>query len=156
MLLNKKNLQAEWATFLSHYPWQWFCTLTFAESPHPEAAFKTFRYFVNRLNRNLYGSRAQRNGHSVHWCLALEYHKSGVIHFHALIGDNEDINGRLSRIRASEIWREIAGFPWIVPIDDELLMVTNYVSKYIAKGGEIELSGNLSDFKLQYSGLPIN
>jgi len=151
--MNKPQLQEEWSVFLSQYPWQWFCTFTFKTSPHPEAAFKTFRHFINLINRKLYGSRAQKKGLSVHWALALEYHKSGVIHFHALIGDNVDLNERFSRIEASNIWRELAGFNLIDPIDDKLLAVTNYVSKYISKGGEIELSDNLNDFKLQYSGL---
>ena len=151
--MNKIDLRDDWSKFLSQYPWQWFCTLTFRTSPHPEAAFKTFRHFINLINRKRYGSRAQKKGLSVHWALALEYHKSGVIHFHALIGDNEDLNGNVSRIWASGTWHELAGFNLIDPIDDKLLAVTNYVSKYISKGGEIELSDNLNDFKLQYSGL---
>lgn len=101
----------------------------------------------------MYSSRALKKGHGLHWALALEYHKSGVIHFHALLGDTENLNDSLSRIMAAGMWVDLAGYCLVDPIDDQLLAVTNYVSKYIAKGGEIELSDNLNDFALQYSGL---
>lgn len=151
--MNNKVLTETWAEFLSQYPWQWFCTFTFRTSPHPEAAFKTFRHWVNLQDRKLYNSRAVSKGHGIHWCLALEYHKSGVIHFHALCGDTQNLNDTLSRIDATGNWHDLAGYALIDPIDEQLLAVTNYVSKYVAKGGEIELSDSLNEFAVQYSGL---
>jgi hypothetical protein len=43
--------------FLQAWPWEWFCTLTFRECVHPEAADKQFRVFVMRLNRARYSRR---------------------------------------------------------------------------------------------------
>lgn len=150
---SKKELHLAYAEFLAQYYWQWFCTFTFRDPPHPEKAFKTFRYWIKLINREIYGCRAQKRGQSVYWALALEYHKSGIIHFHALIGDAGDLNTRCSRKLAHSLWFNIAGINQIDPIDDKLAAVTNYVSKYVVKGGEIDLSENLEKFPLQLSGL---
>lgn len=150
---SKRDIQLAYAEFLARYNWQWFCTFTFRDPPHPEAAHKLFRHWVNLINRDIYGCRAQKRKQSVFWALALEYHKSGTIHFHALLGDVEDLNARCSRKYAHSLWFELAGINRIDPIDDKLQAVTNYVSKYIVKGGEIDLSDNLNEFSVQLSGL---
>lgn len=148
-----KQLQESWSEFLAQWPWQWFCTFTFANPPHPEAANKTFNYFIKRVNREIYGCRAHKRGQSVHWARAAEPHKSGVMHYHALLGDVQNLNTLCSRNWAHSLWYEIAGINRIDPIDNELRAVTNYVCKYVVKGGEIDLSGNLSEFSEQLSGL---
>lgn len=89
----------------------------------------------------------------MYWALALEYHKSGIIHFHALIGDVGDLNAKCSRKHAHSLWWEIGGINRIDPIDDKLRAVTNYVSKYVVKGGQIDLSENLSEYSEQLAGL---
>lgn len=148
-MISRKKLQKEWAEYLSTYHWQWFVTLTFRFPPHPEQAFKSFRYWVHYLNRKLYGTRYYKKTTGIFWTLALEYHQSGVIHFHALVGDVEDLNIRFSRKTAAEKWNEIAGYARIYPINDQMKAVTNYVSKYVVKGGEIELSDGLQHFVVQ-------
>lgn len=151
--MSKSALKDAYARFLTGWIWQWFCTFTFREPPHPEAARKKFNHFRRKINRKLYGPRWQQKGKGIHWVLALEYHKSGVIHFHALMGDTRDLNESFSRIHAEEMWNEIAGFARIRPIDDQLKAVTDYISKYVVKGGEIDLSDDLKSFAAQLSGL---
>lgn len=153
MTISKIALRNAYAEFLADYPWQWFCTFTFQSPPHPESANKKFRLWTNKLNRELYGCRAQKHGSSVFWVLALEFHKTGVIHFHALLGDVTDLNTRFSRFEAMKMWESIGGYARIYPIDEKLEAVTSYVSKYVLKGGEISFSENLADFCHQQTGL---
>ena len=147
--LNRKAIQKEYATWLAEFNWQWFVTLTFRYPPHPEQAKKYFLKWIHWINRKLYNNRYYKTSTGIFWVLALEYHKSGVIHFHALLGDIEDLNLKLSRKDARNKWYQIAGLGRVDPIDDKLGAVTNYVSKYIVKGGEIELSPSLRKFEEQ-------
>lgn len=131
---------------------QWFCTFTFTESVHPERAAKLFRLFVRRLNRHLYGAHYERKGlHGVFWVLAWEYQKRGVLHFHALIGDVEDLNVRARRLDFMDTWLGFgppAGFSRIEAIESQDA-VRDYVTKYVTKGGQIDLSASLRTFAQQ-------
>lgn len=144
------ELSESYADLLRRYEWQWFCTLTFRNPPHPESASKRFRYWVGLINRELYGRTWYKKKKSIYWALALEYHRSGVIHFHCLLGDNVDMNETMSRIWAKNEWYGIGGYARISPVprtdDGQVSMITGYVSKYVSKGGMIDLSENLSQF----------
>ena len=61
----------------------------------------------------------------------------------------EDLNNKASRRDARNRWYYIAGLGRVDAIDHRLDTVTRYVSKYIAKGGDIELSESLEDLKHQ-------
>ena len=146
-------LAQAWREFIAHYPMQWFCTLTFTEEVHPERAAKLFRLFIRQLNKKLYGSHFERRGHlGVFWVLAWEYQKRGVLHFHALVGDVEDLNARARRLDWMDIWHGFgppAGFARIEDIKSQEA-VRNYVTKYVTKGGQIDLSASLKSFAQQY------
>jgi hypothetical protein len=141
-----------WRTFIARYPMQWFCTFTFRDSVHPERATKLFRLFIRRLNRALYGSHYERRGSAgVFWVLAWEYQKRGVLHFHALIGDVENLDARARRFDFMKIWEGFgppAGFARIERIDSQEA-VQSYVTKYVTKGGQIDLSTSLRSFAQQ-------
>lgn len=143
-----------WQEFLARFPMQWFCTFTFQDSVHPERAEKLFRLFIRRLNRKLYGRHFERKGHvGVYWVLAWEYQKRGVLHFHALIGDVEDLNLRARRLDFMDLWAGFgapAGFARIEAIDSQQA-VQRYVTKYVSKGGQIDLSPSLRSFAQQHS-----
>ena len=94
----------------------------------------------------MYGQSYHRKGVGVYWVLALEYQKRGAIHFHALIGADVNLNQVLSRKDQESRWDKLAGFSRIAPIDDRLAAVTNYLSKYVVKGGEIEVSETLKNW----------
>jgi len=143
------DLRAAWANYLASYPWQWFVTLTFKDEIHPESARKKFGRWIDYVNRQAYGSRYRKRTKGVFWALASEPQKRGVLHYHVLVGDVEDLNNRVSRGDARNRWYDIEGIGRVDPITHRMGAVTNYVSKYIAKGGDIELSESLADFRSQ-------
>lgn len=153
-VLNSELIVEGYAELISKYNWQWFCTLTFADPPHPEAANKKFMLWIHKINNYIYGKNWRRKGYQgVFWCLALEYHKTGVIHFHALLGDVESIHDKMKRITAAAIWNEIGGICKIDAINDTPSACYNYVSKYTSKGGMIDFSPHLCDIPHQVAAL---
>ena len=143
--------QASYAGWLAEYDWQWFATLTFSAAIHPEAARKRFQVWINWINTRIYGKRWYRRGDGVFWVLALEFQKRGVIHFHALLCDVESLNERLSRRDARNRWYQLAGVARVDPIVKGLSVVTNYVSKYVTKDGDLELSPSMRRYRSQLS-----
>lgn len=163
-------LQAGWLELLGRYEWQWFCTFTFREKYgkdreakidslpwdqkmklgmpipiHPEAADKLFRLWISKLNRHLYGPRWSKKGKGVYWVRALERTKRGIIHFHALLADEKNLNFSASRYQWRNEWYQIGG---IAHIEEPASVdhCSRYVSKYVAKEGEIETSPNLPQY----------
>jgi len=155
-------LQQAWLTLLDRYEWQWFCTFTFREKRpigcgitsgqrllkhiHPETADKLFRVWLSKLNRAIYGTYwYKKKDQGVYWVKASEQHKSGAIHFHALLADIKNLNHQVSRLHWMEQWNLIAGFARIEePASAE--MCARYVSKYVVKDGVIECSKNLRSY----------
>lgn len=135
---------------------QWFCTFTFTDNVHPERAMKLYLLFIRKLNKALYGSHFERWGcEGIFWVLAWEYQKRGVPHFHALLGDVEDLNMRQRRLSWMDVWNGFgppAGFARIAAIDSQDA-VRNYVTKYVVKGGQIDLSRSLRSFAQQQDAL---
>jgi hypothetical protein len=124
---------------LGRWEWEWFCTFTFRDLVHPEAADKRFRVLLSQANRVLYGHRwHKQQGAGLRWVRALEYQKRDVIHYHALMAGVQD----LRRLTWMDRWHELAGYARIEPIDTADAVV-RYVSKYVVKGGEIDLGGPL-------------
>lgn len=143
-------VQKCYAEWLAEFNWQWFVTLTFRDPPHPEAAEKKFGYWVHQINQSIYGRRYKKHHYDgINWVLATEYHRSGDIHFHALLGDIEDLNVRCSRKDARNLWYRLAGIGRVDAIDDRLFAVTNYVSKYLTKGGELTIGPGLEQYMRQ-------
>jgi len=124
-----------WADLLARWPWEWFATFTFRDPVHPEAADKRFRGWISEVSE----SRRRRvffdGVAGIRWVRALELQRRGVIHFHALLSGL----GKLSYRQARDTWRE--GFSWIEGVKSQDA-VGRYVSKYLAKGGELELGGD--------------
>jgi hypothetical protein len=133
-----RALQEAWIAWLGRWRWEWYCTLTFRDDVHPEAAERRFRTFVNMINRSLYGPRWFKHGQGIRWVRALEYQRRGVIHFHALLAGAGDV----PRPSWTETWHELAGFAKIEPIESPAA-VLRYVSKYVVRGGELDLGGPL-------------
>jgi hypothetical protein len=133
-----------WTTFLGRWRWDWFATFTFRNdvAQHPEAADKLFRVWCSKLNRRLHGVRWYKYGDGVRWMRAAEPHKSGKIHFHALVGD--DRLALEDPFEWMEVWNKLAGFARIFPPwSSDAALVRAYCSKYVVKGGDLELGGPL-------------
>lgn len=151
-----KQLHNGWLSFLSRYEWQWFCTMTFRDSVHPESADKRFRLFVSKLNRALFGPRWSSKKHmTVYWARGMEYQKRGVLHFHALLAcGGKDLTQQAVRQRWVAVWNDLSGYARIenVRSSEE---ATRYVTKYVTKGGQIDLSPNLyaGGMPMQVDGL---
>ena len=141
-LSKNRALQLAYGDFFAQWQWDWFTTLTFNDSVHPEKAEKLFRVWISRLNKDLYGRRwFNREPHGTHWLLTIEFHKSGSIHLHALVGNTKDAR----RLSWMDNWHELdykSGFARVEPITYKGA-ATRYVTKYTTKGGELFFSGNL-------------
>ena len=144
------ELQLAWISLLSRYSFDWFATFTFRFDTHPEAAYKRFRYWVHVFNQSLHGRRYEKHGLGMHWVNALEWQRRGVVHFHAMLGDSRSLEEMAYKRAWKNFWYELAGFCDIQLIDDQV-DVAAYVSKYVTKGGELELSANLASYSQQYS-----
>jgi hypothetical protein len=130
------ELHRAWINFLHKYPWCWFATLTFKNEIHPEQANRRFYRYIRKINKTLFGNRYYEKGLGIMWTKAIEYQKRGVIHFHALLGP-EDLNS-LNHFDYMELWHtEGNGFARIYPYSPE--KAEWYVTKYVVKGGEIDL-----------------
>jgi len=133
----QQQLKEAWADLLSRWRWEWFCTLTFVEERvHPERADKCFRVWLARVNEAVFGKRWRRQGKGVSWARGVEFQRRGSVHFHVLIAGV----GEARRLAMMDEWSKLAGWARIRPVKRQDL-VRKYVSKYTAKGGEVDLGG---------------
>ncbi len=121
---------------MGRWNWEWFATLTFRDQIHPEAADKRFRVLISIANRELYGPRWSKKRLGIRWARALERQRRQVIHYHVLLSGI----GNLRRLTYMDRWKELAGFAKIEPVKRGEA-VRRYVSKYVIKGGEIDIGG---------------
>lgn len=143
------SLLAAWPSFLDQWQWDWFTTHTFRHEIHPEAAHKVWNRWTHQLNREVFGVRYWRRAQDgVIWVRGLEYQRRGVIHFHALLGRIPEIVRRLDWM---DKWNELAGYARIEAYDPTK-GARYYLSKYVLKGGEIDLGGPLDTLPLYSFG----
>ncbi|QJP48337.1 hypothetical protein HKJ31_05785 [Xylella fastidiosa subsp. multiplex] len=160
------RLQSQaYADLLRRSSWQQFWTLTFRPtksgsngSMHPEAADKAFRFFVSSINRSLYGRVWSKRPHcGIQWARGQEWHRDGRLHFHAVVAaPDEDINRLISRYEWHEFWYREFGRNRIEAPRSQM-DITGYVSKYVSKGGEVDVSRNFGAWvppKIDYSPRP--
>ena len=138
----KYVLRRAWGEFVARWTWEWFATFTFVHGTHPERALKLYGVWCSKLSRELYGPRwHKRPPYGVSYVVAVEFQKSGQIHLHALLCDVGDAR----RLTWMDNWLDLddlAGFPRIFPVQNKDA-VSNYVTKYVTKGGEVAFSTNL-------------
>ncbi|KFN42144.1 hypothetical protein N789_14675 [Arenimonas oryziterrae DSM 21050 = YC6267] len=114
---------------------------------HPEKADKAYCLFVSHLNGALYGRNWHRKPHGGGvWARGQEFHKSGRIHFHAVLAAPQvDLNAVARRLDWMDWWFKHFGIARIerpASQDD----VAAYVSKYVTKDGEVDLSRNFGRY----------
>lgn len=134
-------LRGAYGSFIAGWPWEWFVTLTFTADVHEERAFKLFRLWASKLNRELYGPRWSRFNRGVYWVLAFERQKSGRWHIHALLTGVKQAR-RLTWMDNWVALDAVAGWARIEAVEDEAA-VSKYLTKYVTKEGRIEFSKNL-------------
>ena len=141
----KVELKEAWVEFIKRFePYEWYVTLTFKEPKHPEAADKAFIRWIRYINECLYGRRYRERKKGVTYVKCMEYQKRDVIHFHCLISDPH--LKKLKRLDFMEAWETdcyrskelVNGYARIFQYDATRGAV-NYCSKYVLKGGEIDI-----------------
>jgi len=132
----KLSLTRAWVSFLSQFePFELYSTFTFREEVHPEQADRRFNRYIRYINEELFGRRYREKGKGIYYVRALEVQKRGVLHFHALMGGGVR---RLRRLTLMDRWYEHNGIARIQPYDASK-GAKGYLSKYVYKGGEVEL-----------------
>lgn len=141
---------AAYAELLARRNWHWFVTLTFkpkhesrSGGMHPEKADKAFRVLVSKINRHIYGTRwYKRDETQLCWARGQEFHQSGRIHFHAVMADpRNDLNTLTRRMDWVDWWWKEFGIARIERPECQG-DICRYVSKYVAKDGEVDFSPN--------------
>lgn len=153
---SQSAIASAYAEMLMRQRWAWFATLTFRGSHegarsgvHPEKADKAYRFFVSCLNREIFGKNWHRKPHGgVQWARGQEFHKSGKIHFHAVLAAPEvDLNALARRMDWVDWWWKEFGIARIEPPQSQQ-DICSYVSKYVAKDGEVDFSPNFGRYQL--------
>lgn len=129
----RKEQRDTWSEWLLTFQWMQFITLTFKNETYPDVARQKFMSLVRVLNANLYGKHyTKKVGHSYFsYAVVSENQIRDVIHFHVLV--DRPINYDLLHRH----WNREAGFAQIQQIR-EFGPAVKYLTKYVAKGGEIE------------------
>jgi hypothetical protein len=153
-----QKLQEGWVELISRYEWDWYITHTFLVNVHPERADKLWNLWCSQISRKLYGPRWSRKVNrgivpGIHWVRASEYQQRGTLHYHALMKGVE----ALHPFYWMEKWLNLdgiglhegkTGISRIYPSKDFLKegSIIKYISKYVIKGGDIDLSPNLAGY----------
>jgi hypothetical protein len=146
---HNRALRCGWTDLLNRWPWDLFGTHTFRGDVHLDAAARIFDRFISILNRELYGPRWYKHGDGICWVRAMERQTRGVIHFHSMLADSRLVEFYEARVQGesarrpnalNETWNSLAGYARIEPIRSQEA-VTHYLTKYVAKGGEIDVGG---------------
>tara|TARA_B100001094_G_scaffold241246_1_gene237068 strand:+ start:1699 stop:2271 length:573 start_codon:yes stop_codon:yes gene_type:complete len=145
----KKEVSEEYPKIILKYDWELFCSLTF-RNQHivgPEFADKRFKRWIRDINYYIFGKHFRRNRKGINWVCAMEKHKSGVIHFHALLNSDPPIYEIENSMRhIQKLWFEECGWANIQKIKKSEA-VSSYLAKYVTKGGELTFSERLIERK---------
>lgn len=140
-----ESLRDAWGTWLGKQPWDLFVTLTSEKQTHPEAMLKRFRYCMHKASDHVYGRNWDRRGTGLQWVVGIERTKRGWPHCHAVVAfPSCDIRGPSGRgIFDLGYWQkwmsDTGGHAWLqIPRSEDA--VVSYVTKYVTKDGDLELS----------------
>jgi len=156
----KVDLQSAWVEFIERFqPYGWFVTLTFKESKHPEQADRAFFRWIRNINESLYGRRYREHNMGVTWIKCIEYQKREVLHFHVLVGS--PMLYKLKRLDFMKVWETgskigdtiINGYARILKFNAHGGAI-NYCSKYVFKGGEVDVHVSSEQWHLLYDDEP--
>lgn len=138
------ELLSAWGELLSVHPWDLFCTFTYSDSVWSTEKvardFKTMHYraaaeTLGRSRHNKAFKRLHKQEQLPPYILAIEPHKSGTLHAHALIGISDPkgvrANSTLTKTLLQKTWKDNirhAGFTSITPVRE-----TSSASAYMVK-----------------------
>lgn len=147
-----KGISHAYGEFLaSWYPWQWFCTFTSAKPTHPEALLKAGFHWLHKLDRQLEGRRPKPASRTV-CCFAVERHKSGQPHMHAILYHHRDLNHIAMRRDWQKVWHEEMQMGFAkVEAPQSAERAARYCGKYLAKEGELYFSDSFGIHLVQHN-----
>jgi len=151
----QQTLQDAWVEFIERFePYHWYVTLTFKNNVSNLRANKQFHRYMRRINEALFGKRFRTKGLGVPYVNARERQGRGTPHFHMLVGGD---CWRLRRLSYMDLWHKGEGrkfngngYARILPYDKEQGAKV-YCSKYIQKGGELDI--NIPPYMYEKYGL---
>jgi hypothetical protein len=139
------SLREAWGAWIGCQTWDLFVTLTSEKQTHPEAMLKRFRYCARKASDHVYGKNWERRQQGLQWVVGIERTKQGWPHSHAVVRfPGCDIRGQEGRqVFDLGYWQKwfsgTGGFAWLeVPRSEQAVVA--YVTKYVVKDGELELS----------------
>ena len=125
--------------WLSQEHWDALLTITDPGMSHPEAMLKQTRWFMNSVNRRLYGRKFYKRGEGIEYVIALERQKRGSVHSHSLIRlSDHALSNEIVRYM-KDLTEQCSGWSR-VEIPRSQLDTVNYVCKYVTKDGDLHLS----------------
>ena len=132
------RLRHEYVRLIRRFQWEWYFTLTFKDTIHPEEAEKRFRYFINTINKLLYGSHWRRYGNAVEYVKTTELQYRGVIHFHIILHTPGRELTKYQLVDLYKKWLKIAGVSDLKDIENikSIEDVSRYCSKNVTRDGE--------------------
>ena len=154
-----QSLSEAWLNLISRYDWDWYVTHTFREDVYPERADKLWRVWCSKINTALYGNHWHKKVKrgtvpGVYWVRAIEYQKRGVLHFHGLVKGVQGMNqfiwmNEWLNLDGKGLTEGLTGMSRIHPYENfnKQNYIIQYISKYVSKGGEIDLSPNLINYQ---------
>lgn len=124
------------------YPWQWFITMTSANTTHPEALMKRFRLAISITERKYLGRRPKLQDRIV-WVVGEERTKLGNPHLHAIAWQRHDLNeiSPYSRNDFRILLNDLSGWSKVEKPRSSI-GATRYCSKYLSKEGELHFSAS--------------
>jgi len=152
---NRTPLEDSWVEFIERFqPYHWFVTLTFKDDLSNARANKIVARFLRGMNEDLFGKHYRDKGLGLPYINARERQRRGTPHFHMLVGGD---CWKLKRMKYKDLWegwngRNFTryGMARILPHDREQ-GARMYVSKYVTKGGEIDV--NIPPYMYEKYGL---
>lgn len=90
--------------FIHHLAaWHWFATFTFCCDVSPVVAWKRFRIWRHKMNRDIYGKWYFKHHSGVGWWAVLAPQGSGRLHLHALVTEVQTADRKYWRL----LWEQM-------------------------------------------------
>lgn len=145
--MNQRTVTEAYADWISKEPFDIFLTVTSATRTSPEAMLKRNRYILSKWCYQHYGKTAKRKGLTFEGVIAIERHKSGNPHSHALLrapvlGDSLPLDAFQQIATDSGGWSR-------VEIPRSQADVSAYCAKYLLKEGEFFFTPNWTPQRTQ-------
>lgn len=146
----RKEAATAYGDWIAQAPWDLLITITDPGMSHPDAMYRQTMWYLNKVNRKLYGKNWFKRTKGIEFVFSLERQKRGSVHSHALVRfPDHECDGSIYDLMQSIAVRRLdpktgkytglSGFYRIErPQSQE--HIVNYVCKYVTKEGEIHLA----------------